>query len=112
MEFALVAVLLFVILFAIIDFGFFFYNDLQLTQVARDAARYASIGDQAGAQGAIATASLVSTTITNQAINVGSHGDEASVVLTGAYQPITPLPGLIGIGTPMNIDASARMRRE
>ena len=42
-EFALVLPILLILLFGIIDFGLYFYNDLQLTQAARDAARYASV---------------------------------------------------------------------
>lgn len=112
MEFALVVPILLVLIFGLIDFGLYFYNDLVLTQVARDAARYASVGNVAEANAAIGTATLISTTITGQSVNAASPGQEASVVLTATYSALTPLPGLIGIGNTMTIDATARMRRE
>ena len=111
-EFALVVPILLVLVFGIVDFGLYFFNDLQLTQVARDAARYASVGNVAGANAAIGNATLVSTTITGQSIDAASPGQEASVVLTATYTALTPLPGLVGIGNTLTIDATARMRRE
>lgn len=110
-EFALVVPILLILVFGIIDFGLYFYNDLQLTQVARDAARYASVGEVAGASAAIGNATLVSTTITAQSIDAASPGQQATVTLVGSYQPVTPLLGLIGLGA-LNIDATAVMRRE
>ncbi|MCL4554889.1 MAG: pilus assembly protein [Actinobacteria bacterium] len=109
---ALVLPILLILIFGMIDFGLYFYNDLQLTQVARDAARYASVGNEAEASAAISNATLISTAITSQAIDVASTGQEASVVLTAAYSALTPLPGLVGIGNTLAIDATARMRRE
>lgn len=111
-EFALVVPILLILVFGIIDFGLYFFNDLQLTQVARDAARYVSVGNVAEANAAIGNATLISTTITGQTIDPASPGQEASVVLTATYTALTPLPGLVGIGNTMNIDATARMRRE
>lgn len=111
-EMALVLPILLILIFGMIDFGLYFYNDLQLTQVARDAARYASVGNEAEASAAISNATLISTAITSQAIDVASTGQEASVVLTAAYSALTPLPGLVGIGNTLAIDATARMRRE
>ena len=111
-EFALVVPILLILVFGIIDFGLYFYNDLQLTQVARDAARYASVGNVAEASASIGNATLVSTTITGQTIDPASPGNEASVVLTATYTALTPLPGLVGIGNTLTINATARMRRE
>ena len=42
-EFALVLPILLMLLFGIIDFGLYFYNDLELSHAARDAARRASV---------------------------------------------------------------------
>ncbi len=113
-EFALVLPILLVILLGILDFGLYYYNDLQLTHVARDAARYLSVGRVAEANDAIDGASLVSTTITSQSVDAGSSGNEATVTLTATYNFLTPLPNLLpGIGGgSLDIDASATMRRE
>ncbi len=76
-EFALVLPLLLIILVGIIDFGLYFYNDLQLTHVARDAARYLSVGDVDEATAAINNARLVSTTVGAPTITPGSQGEES-----------------------------------
>lgn len=113
-EFALVLPVLLLLLLGIIDFGFYFYNDLQLTQAARDAARYASVNDSAGAQGAIADARsrLVSSNITTETIDYGTQGNQARVALQATYTFVTPLPGIAGMGPTRTINATAIMRRE
>jgi len=113
-EFALVAPILLMLLFGIIDFGLYFYNDLQLTQAARDAARYASVNNSTGVASTIADAEdrLVSATLAEPDIDYGSQGDQATVALTATYSFLTPLPGLVGMGDSIAIDATAIMRRE
>lgn len=111
-EFALVLPILIVILLGILDFGLYYYNDLQLTHAARDAARYLSVGKVAEANDAIDSTSLVSTTIASRSVDVGTSGNEATVTLTAVYRLLTPLPRFIGIGPTIGIDASATMRRE
>jgi Flp pilus assembly protein TadG len=111
-EFALVLPILLVILLGILDFGLYYYNDLQLTHAARDAARYLSVGKVAEASDAIDNASLVSTTLNAQTLDAGSSGNEATVTLTAVYHCLTPLPQLVGIDQDVGIDASAVMRRE
>ena len=111
-EFALVLPILLVILLGILDFGLYYYNDLQLIHVARDAARYVSVGNIDDANAAIDGATLVSTTIASRSVDPGSAGNEATVTLTATYTLLTPLPRLIGIGPTVDIDASATMRRE
>jgi Flp pilus assembly protein TadG len=111
-EFALVLPILLVILLGIIDFGLYFYNDLQLTHVARDAARYLSVGDVDEATAAISNARLVSTTVGAPVVSPGSQGEESRITLNGTYTCLTPLPRLVGIGPSVGIDASVVMRRE
>ena len=110
-EFAIVLPILIVLIFGIIDFGLFFYNDLLLTQAARDAARFASVGDAAQANAVIDTlgGTLVSTTVTARNVDIADHAEGA---LTGTYQTLPPLPRCVGIGNTMNTTATARMRRE
>ncbi len=111
-ELALVLPILLMLLFGIIDFGLYFFNDLQLTHAARDAARYASVDNEAGANAAIDSATLVSTALGSRSIDLGSSGNEATVTLTATYNTLTPLPGLVGIGNTIVINATAIMRRE
>lgn len=119
-EFALVLPVLLIILFGIVDFGLYFYNDLQLTQAARDAARYASVNNPAGVTSTIADATgrLVSTALADPEIDYGEQGDQATVILTGTYTFLSPLPGLLlslfgtELSDSIGIDATAIMRRE
>jgi Flp pilus assembly protein TadG len=114
-EFALVLPLLLILVMGIVDFGLYFYNDLLLTQAARDAARFASVGDAGGFDAAIASAEarLVSTSFSPPSFPGGSSGQQLTVALEATYSTITPLPGLIpGLGSEIGIDATATMRRE
>lgn len=113
-EFALLLPVLLIILLGIIDFGLYFYNDLQLTHAARDAARYLSVGNSTGAQEALNDAEdrLVSTSAPAVTFTPGSQGEETTVMVTATYSFITPLPAFVGIGSSVSINASAVMRRE
>ncbi len=113
-EFALVLPILLIVLLGIIDFGLYFYNDLQLTHAARDAARYLSVGNTAGAEQALAEAEdrLVSTSPPSVTLTPGSQGEAGTVTVQATYRFITPLPAFVGIGSSVGIDASAVMRRE
>lgn len=114
-EFALVLPILLVILMGVIDFGLYFYNDLQLTHVARDAARYLSVSDEAAANTAIDNGddNLVSASITSRAVTpAATQGGESTITLTAQYSFLTPLPRLVGLGSTLDINASVVMRRE
>ena len=119
-EFALVLPILLVILLGIVDFGLYFYNDLQLTHAARDAARYLTVGGPdatAKANAAIDDAAGRLTDNTDpptRNLLPGSSGNPATVGLTTTYHCITPLPNLVpGIEDgQISIDASAVMRVE
>jgi len=120
-EFALILPILLMLLMGIIDFGLYFYNDLQLTHVARDAARYASVARFAEAQGVLDAAPLVS--VTDATLTVPpeaetAQGEPLTVTATGTYNFVTPLPALLltffdgGLSGTLPIDATAVMRRE
>jgi Flp pilus assembly protein TadG len=117
-EFALVLPLLLVLLLGIIDFGLYFYNDLQLTHVARDAARYLSVGgtdsvDKANAAIDDAIPNLISATIDSRSmVEAALTGEPSTITLQGTYSFLTPLPQLVGIGSTLGINASVEMRRE
>jgi Flp pilus assembly protein TadG len=111
-EFALVLPLLVILLLGIIDFGLYYYNDLQLTHAARDAARYLSVNNVAAANTAISGATLVSTAITTRTLNPGTSGQPATVTLRAMYTFLTPLPLVVGIGRTLGINATVVMRRE
>jgi Flp pilus assembly protein TadG len=112
-EFALVLPLLLILLLGIIDFGLYYYNDLQLTHVARDAARYLSVNEVDEANTAIDNAKLVSASITSRSVApAADQGGASTITLRATYRFLTPLPNLVGIGSTAGIDASVVMRRE
>jgi Flp pilus assembly protein TadG len=112
-EFALVLPLLLVLLLGIIDFGLYFYNDLQLTHVARNAARYLSVSKVAEANAAIDGANLISTSIYSRSVaQAATQGGQSTITLRATYRFLTPLPQLVGIGSTVGINASVVMRRE
>ena len=112
MEFALVLPLLIVLLMGIIDFGLYFYNDLAVSHAARDAARYLSVNNVAGANAAIAKLTLVSAPAPTSTLNPGTSGQPATVTLHTTYSFLTPLPLAVGIGKTLGINATVVMRRE
>jgi Flp pilus assembly protein TadG len=63
-EFALLAPLLFIILFGIIQFGFLFGGQIGLTNAAREAARYAAVIQTGGGATAVAAASATYSEMT------------------------------------------------
>ena len=111
-EFALVLPILIVLLLGIIDFGLYFYNDLQITHATRNAARYLSVGDVAGANAAISKVTLVSTSLGGAAMTPATTGNPATVSVHATYSFLTPLPALVGIGRTLGINATVVMRRE
>jgi Flp pilus assembly protein TadG len=111
-EFALLLPLLLVILLGIIDFGLYFYSDLNLRHEARDAVRYLSLGevDEANAVVDQVIADPPPATSVSGAVSPGSPLGPCSVTLTGTYHCITPLLAFVGIGPDLSINVSATMR--
>jgi Flp pilus assembly protein TadG len=108
-EFALIAPVLILLLFGIVDYGLVFNAQLQVTGAAREAARTMAVGgDVASAQGAaIASTAALSPALTtsNVTFNVASCSPGTDVKATVAYDKpfITGLFGasihLTGVGT-------------
>ena len=111
-EMALVLPLVLLLLLGIIDFGLYSYSDLQIEHTARDAARYLSLGDEAGAQAVVnqLVGDFPPQTSISGAVTAGDPLDQCSVRLTGTYTCLTPLPRLFGIDQNLSIVASATMR--
>jgi Flp pilus assembly protein TadG len=111
-EFALILPLLLVLLLGIIDFGLYYYSDLQLTQSARDAARYLSLGEEDDAWAVINNlqGDPPPQTSVSGSVTPGAPLGQCSVSLTGTYTCLTPLPRLIGIDQELSIVVSATMR--
>jgi Flp pilus assembly protein TadG len=125
-EFALVAPLLFLLVFGIIDFGFGFGASINISNAAREGARLAVVdADPVRVEAAVrrAAASLDQaalsvkvecTTSTAQpcpgGLAGGKAGDEVTVKVTYKYNVMTPVAAIIGNGLTLN--ASSAMRIE
>ncbi len=108
MEFALVAPLLFVIVFAIIDFSRAYYTLNDLTAAVREGARYASALDNPGDP---RRQDEVRAVVKNFALTFGQASvDDSQIEVTFEdnqrvsvvireypFEFITPLPGLMGL---------------
>jgi Flp pilus assembly protein TadG len=98
-EFALVLPLLFLILFAIIDFGRALNTQITLTQAAREGARLAALGQPnvvSRTQAAATGLSPLTVNVTPCPFNAGP-ADNATVTVTYQFSFITPISAIAGI---------------
>lgn len=115
-EFALVLPVLTMVLFAIIQFGLFFYTYIDLTSATRDGARVAAVSAKAAdGPGAVRTAIGRSTSVVDDAqtsitVTPGQpwkSGDSVDVQVSVPYK-LTVL-GVVLWSGPMKADAIARV---
>lgn len=131
---AFVLPILLVVVMGMVDFGLYLYNDLQLTHIARDAARYVSVHDLASAEAirtdVLATRdgspnpssphliSMPDADIELPAADSLVQGESFSVTASGTYQFITPIANLIlqlfseDFPSTLTIQSTAVMRYE
>lgn len=129
-EFAIVAPLLFLLVFAIIDFGFGFHAWDATQNAAREGARYAATSSNQGQITSRATqsASFLSdpVAVSLQCAKVGTtnfggceangadwdEGDLVRVTVEYDYEFMTPLPAFAGMGTSLHMTSVAETRFE
>jgi Flp pilus assembly protein TadG len=135
-EFALMMPFLFILVFGIIDFGNGLKTYITVNAAAREAARYASIGNQGTTSGSFVLCNSGSTNAVVQkacgtmgalqaskaSVEVTctpscSSGNSAKIDTKYSYKYITPIKGLIklfsgGALSDLNISASTSMRIE
>ena len=119
MEFAIVCVLLFTILFGIIQFGFLFYQWLEIEHAAREGARWGSLGKSSGDITSKTIGAAAGIDLTSGDVSIAfPHGavQGAPVVVEVRYDTpvlplLAPLFGGDGAGT-YEIRASATQRIE
>ncbi|MBE0450529.1 MAG: pilus assembly protein [Clostridia bacterium] len=115
-ELALILPVLLLIIMGIFEFGFMFNNYLTVSNVSREAARYASLGGTDAQAVARATeiapnldASRLTIVITPTQSSRG-RGDSLEVVVTYQYSLLTPfLDGIITNGIPLEAKTVMRM---
>ena len=111
-EFAIMAVLLFSLLFGMVEYGWVFANNLDARHGAREAARLAAV-NWGGSQ-AIADETCDRMDIQGGAIFTFSGGGGAvgSVGIVAIDIPYTPLVGLPFIPVPSNLKSQVEIRLE
>src|SRR5947209_18689168 len=88
-EFALVAIVLFVMLFAIFDFGIFFAGRITATNAARSAARYAATHPTAWSNASSPPSNTIQGRLVSGAVPAAIANDDSHVTIS--Y--IVPGPG-------------------
>lgn len=93
-EFALVAPLLFLLLFGMIEFGWLVAQNLEVNHIAREVGRVASVGDPDGGIAGVACGGAIAS-IDSVVMSPGSAdaGDTATVTVTAPVQQISGLFG-------------------
>ncbi|GAA2529940.1 TadE/TadG family type IV pilus assembly protein [Pilimelia columellifera] len=95
-EMALVLPLLLLMLFGIIDFGRMFNAQIALTEAAREGARAESLGAAGAARIEAVLGVGVATPVIETCPDVPGAEDNATVELTQAFDPVTPLGPMVG----------------
>ena len=115
-EFAIVAILLFMLIFAIIDFGLALHDYLALSQVAREAARSYGLGGSTARVDSVVDEWRTKLGLTKYPIirdytTEGPSTDQAAVVKL-TYQHDWIAAGLLGLGSYINLEATMVTRKE
>lgn len=123
-EFAIVSIVLILLLTGIAQFGYTFFQYLEIVHAAREGARWASLGldegtvsDPDSVRGRVATAAPgLSPALTDGQITIGITtvaGQDAVTVHVQYTSPIfVPLIGDIVGGTGFNLESAATLRVE
>jgi Flp pilus assembly protein TadG len=121
-EFALIAPVLVLLLVGIVQFGYTFFQYLEVSHAAREGARWAALGVDAGSVGdsesvrgrtaAAAPGLNPGLSDANIAVAGGAPGDPVSVTVSYASPVFLPLlPEIVG-GTNFNLQSTATLRAE
>lgn len=107
-EFAIVLPLLAMLLFGIIQYGYTFFEYIQVAQSAREAVRWGALGssDTEIRAKALAAAPAIAPTV---AVSISRTADSVSVTVT---QPVTRLSPLPDMAVPASVSSTAVQRKE
>lgn len=114
-EFALVSIIFFILVFGIIDFGMGIHSWLKVTSAAREGARVGAVHatqPEIIARVQDAADNLDQTDLTVTVTNAeGDPGEAVTVQVDYVYDLITPLAGILQIPS-LNITSTVEMRLE
>lgn len=113
-EFALILPLLLSVVFAIIDFGWWFFTDMHVTNAARDGARKGAVSDGTNTADAEARAEVVLSTsgLPNGAGSANATCEAGDTIRVVIDYPWTPLVGFLflpNVILPSTVHAEATM---
>jgi Flp pilus assembly protein TadG len=122
-EFAITLTMLLILVFGIVDFGRALFTMNNLTQAAREGARYGAVSNGMSEEigikdttiahaAALGGAALTRADITVTATNAGGTLQYMRVQINYTFVPITPIASLIGLGNiPLSPSAVFRWER-
>lgn len=109
-EFALIAVILFTLIFGAIQFGYAFFEYISVTHAAREGARWAALGADAGVVQARALAASPGLDPDRVSISIDNPASTSvRVSVTYLRTEFVPLPDLV---LPASISSAAVLRLE
>jgi Flp pilus assembly protein TadG len=119
-EFALVATVLLILVFGVIDFGRFLFTANNLTAAAREGARFASVlsalpDDPRIDSVVVARAAVLGgtpVTANNVTVTYGAQNVSITVQVSDTFTYLTPVAPLLGLGTTRPITVSSQFRWE
>lgn len=92
-EFVLIAPVLFLILFGIVDFSLLFFDKMTITNASREGARYGIIAQNSVYPTSAQITTYITNNFTTNLISFSSTKPSATVTVTSSVQ--TPVPGAI-----------------
>ena len=109
-EFALILPLLILLIFGMIDFGWLFYNKIEVNNASREGARYAAIHWTEGSYEAD-TINLVQRYADGSIVTVTSSSTEMTVSVSKEVDVLTGITATF-IGDTVNLSSDCTMRKE
>ena len=109
-EFALILPILILLIFGMIDFGWLFYNKIEVNNASREGARYAAVHWKESNYESD-TVSLVTTYASGSTVTVLNTGTEVTVSVSKNVDVLTGVTSTI-LGDSVNLSASCTMRNE
>jgi Flp pilus assembly protein TadG len=111
-EFALIATILFTLVFGIVEFGRVFNAYIVITNAAREGARVAAIGPTAGNPTTRVQTASAGLDMSRLSVSTTTSSTQVTTTVTYQIQIMVPLIAAFFPSNPFPLTASATMRRE